>query len=263
MPAFAVALTRRRGPADPLLPSLAQHCGLAVFDLRTRLAVPDPALLLVTPDRDVALATLQCLRDAGHGAVACDLDYVVASEEMHLVREPRVTERALVDVGDGVAFPFEELILAVEAIHTDADEVSMVSTTRPIDDEGGVEIARSFSGAYGHERLLYLFRRDGTNPWIVGETASRFGHLGVPLRTRHEGFRALVSMLVDAGVAHDDRLARTKRPRRCLDAGRAFAATDGVVRVTEHAGRRTASSNRGTTDVAAHLLALAVRSGQA
>ena len=261
--AFGVAMTRRSGPFEPLLPELARRSGLSAFDLRTRLAVPDPALVLTTDDRAQAGAVLACLREAGHGAVACDLDHVVPSTEMRAVREFALSEHGLLDVADGSVLPWSELLLIVEALHAEAEEVSTVSRTRTLGDEVDA-VSGSVDGRFGAERVLYFFRTTGVDTWLVGDAFTRFGGLGARAgRTRREGLIALVAAVRGfAAIRHDDRLAKQKRPRRALGAGRAVASSDGVLTTTSHTGRSQVSSNRRSTDLAAHLLALAVRSGQ-
>ncbi|MBL8720261.1 MAG: hypothetical protein JNL79_30025 [Myxococcales bacterium] len=262
--AFGVAVTRRSGSFDPLLPELGACSGLAAFDLRTRLAVPDPALVLVTDDRARATAALACLRGAGHGAVACDLERVVSSADMHPLRDFALAEHGLVDVEGGEVLPWSELLVIVEALHSEAEEVSVTTRSRSLGDE--IEAVHgSLDGRFANARVLYLFRTTGVDPWLVSDSFTRFGGLGASAgRTRREGLSALVvAIQAAAPIPHDDRLAKQKRPRRALDTGRAIASSEGVVTTTQHAGRAQASSNRGGTDVAAHLLALAIRSGQA
>ncbi|MEB2310862.1 MAG: hypothetical protein OZ921_02340 [Sorangiineae bacterium] len=265
---YVVALTRwAEGPREPELAALAPLLGRNAYDARLVLAGPLPLVIARTDDRDRATDALARLRARGHGAVACDETAVVSSSAMFAPRDfsfdaaPRAPPVLVVSApARGERRLRAERALALVCATHDGDAEQTIETrTRKLSLgraalTGGLSFSkavvnREHRESSERERVLYLFHHDGAEPIFFCESRLRYGGLGARVApTTIENFRRLLEALRAwaPGTLYSEHLlaARRRAEISSLSAG------------------AVARSNAGETDLAAHLVALAHRSGQ-
>ncbi|HEX4454315.1 MAG TPA: hypothetical protein VH143_25805 [Kofleriaceae bacterium] len=171
-----VAITRLATTPDAEAVALAGDLATLVYEQKLKLSAALPVVVLKTRDEARAGSLLAAIRARGHAGVRCNADDVVASEDMILVRQPRLDPGALVSGRNRLRW--EDIALLVRA---------------SVEGEG----------------LLYAFTRSGGTPWLVREQRVRFDALGDAIvATSLHNF----AMLVDAlrtrarSAAFDERL---------------------------------------------------------
>jgi hypothetical protein len=261
-----VAITRWGTPFEQELAPLAALLRIAPYDLRLRLAGPIPVVIAGQLDAESATRLTETLRGRGHGAVACDLDRLVASESMDSprdfslegatlrTRDPGQGERSLACAGLE-AMLRAALVQDLEA--TTATTTKKFSAGRALATGGLVRSkkvskeSRSFSSE--REELLYVFPAPPQKPLLLRELRLHYLGLGPVLApTTSENFQSLVVILRQRApqAFYDERLALHPRKRSTLT-------------VTGSLGDKLAAvSNQAENDLAAHLLLEAHRQDQ-
>jgi hypothetical protein len=171
-----VAITRLATTPEVEATALAADLGTLVYEQKLKLSAALPIVVLRTRDEARASSLLAAIRARGHAGVRCSIDDIVASEDMILVRQPRLDAGALVSGANRLGW--EDIALLVRAV---------------VEGEG----------------LLYAFTRTGGTPWLVREQRVRFDALGDAIvATSLHNFAMLVDTLrVRARLAaFDDRL---------------------------------------------------------
>ncbi len=244
---FAVAIVELGTPAGDEAEALAASVRLAVYDLRLRLAGPLPAIVLVTPRRDEALAVLRGLRQRGHGAVGCDLRNVVPGTAMIGIRHFVLEAAGLrADVDSSDVLPYARMQTLVHATHPEIHQV-ITHEQVYVGPREGTARRETITSQHDATQSLTLYRDDGATPWILREREGHYGALGPALGpVRHRNFLAVIAAL-RARAPHlhfDNRLAL--HPRSPQHFSRSFGQPDGGA---------TAWADHGA-DLYAYLLAL-------
>jgi hypothetical protein len=171
-----VAITRLATMPEIEAAALAADLDTLVYEQKLKLSATLPVVVLKTRDEARARSLLASIRSRGHAGVVCNIDDVVASEAMVLVRQPRLDPGALVSGANRLRW--EDIALLVRA---------------SVEGEG----------------LLYAFTRTGGTPWLVREQRVRFDALGDAIvATSLHNFAMLVDSLRGRArsAAFDDRL---------------------------------------------------------
>ncbi|HEY1552216.1 MAG TPA: hypothetical protein VGG28_30525 [Kofleriaceae bacterium] len=171
-----VAITRLATTPEVEAAALAVDLDTLVYEQKVKLSATLPIIVLKTRDEARARSLLAAIRKRGHACVGCNIDDIVASEDMVLVRQPRLDPGALVSGAHRLSW--EDIALLVRA---------------SVDGEG----------------LLYAFTRTGGTPWLVREQRVRFDALGDAIvATSLHNFAMLVDTLRGRArlAAFDDRL---------------------------------------------------------
>jgi hypothetical protein len=171
-----VAITRLATAPEVEAVALAADLATLAYEQKLKLSAALPVIVLKTRDEARASSLLAALRARGHAGVCCNADDVVASEDMMLVRQPRLDPGALVSGANRLGW--EDIALLVRA---------------SVDGEG----------------LLYAFTRSGGTPWLLREQRVRFDALGDAIvATSLHNFAMLVDALRGRArlAAFDDRL---------------------------------------------------------
>jgi hypothetical protein len=261
-----VAVTRWACAPENEAPALAPLLGEAVYDLRLRLARPLPVMLARVDAPERARALLAALRARGHGAIACDLTYVPSSQAMMTPRSYRFEADAFVGSGPAQAtgrMPYADMLALLRARDTTVEEIATSTKERKFSFgraamTGGLILSKSKtksarSTSEQSEQVLYLIRRDGREPMLLREGALRHEGLGEQIRpTALENFALVVASLRERApqALYDERLMIQARNAASLRLS--GTPTD----------RRTTQSNSDENDMAAHVIAIAFRSGQ-
>jgi len=270
---FVVALTRwgrGGGSAQPSLEdevrALSPVVGRGAYELRLALASAPPVTLAQTEDLHAAKRILASLRGRGHGAVACDLGSVASSASMAIPREFRFEAQAFVGEvpGEGEArIEYAKIAALLPALHTSVSESSSEHTQKKFSLtraalSGGViltkkQTVREHETTQERERVAYVMSASGTGHLLLCESRLRYTGLGARIgRSSTENFTTTLAVLREYAprAPFDDRLLRQKRSGGSLSIG-------GTV-----ASRTVTASNDGEVDLAAHLLTVALLSGQ-
>ncbi len=265
---YVVALTRwSAAPREPEVLALAPLVGGTLYDARLLLAGALPLLLVRTDDVARAQQALALLRARGHGAVACDVDRVEASEQMFCPREFAFEGDFREPVGLRVAEPgrgerlltFDRVLAFVRATHDAASESTTVTKTTKLSlakaaITGGAAFTKTTVKKERHvsedrEQVLYVFDGSGHGHVILRETRLKYAGLGDRIAPSvAENFQRLVQALRDRApqALFDEQLVGARRRAVVTAAGQGALA----------------ASNADETDLAAHLIAVAHRSGQ-
>lgn len=251
---------------EPALARLGPALGVAPYDLRLRLAGALPAIVERTADAGRAREILALLREAGHGAVACDLTTLTGSECLPSLRAFELEPTSLVLVersGERRTLRYVEVVAAVRTLHCVEEERHSQLTTRRLAVgravlTGGLAITKQVTrekreDREDREQVLYVYAAGSASPWLLREHELSYGGLGAARgRTTAEGFQTLVAALATKAPAalHDERFFRQRRRE-------AEVRLDGNV-----AASVTRRSNAAATDLAVHLLVLAHAEGQ-
>jgi hypothetical protein len=261
---FVVAITHLATPADVEATALAPQLGKTVYETRLVLNGGSPAIVSTTSDREAATALLAAIRARGHGAVACDDQAVNLRREMTLIGQFGFDAEELVSLSpSGTSrMRYDEVLALVRGIH----KLSSAKTRQVTEKKfaagralltGGLATRKSTTREVietfeDREEVLYLFRRDGSHPWLLVDAEAKYQGLGDRLaRTQRENFLATVECLraMCPGAAYDERLLSNKRiPER-------FTRTASA--------KATETSSSDGVDLLAHVLALAIARGQA
>ena len=258
---IAVAITRWSAPAESEAAALAPLMNEGIYELRLRLVRPLPVVLARVNDPERARELLAALRARGHGAVACDLDFVPSSERMLCPKSYRFDDDAFVVDDRGHRMPYADMLALIRARAAIVSDVQATMETKRLSlgravMSGGLVLSKTTT-RHTHEthedseQVLYLIRRDGRDPMLLRE--QRLQHHGVEIRpTSTENFVLLVASLRERAphAFYDERMMTRRRPAQ-------FVRTTGSTKE-----RTTTHSNSEDTDLAAHLLAIAHRSGQ-
>ena len=184
---FVVALQQLSASS----PALAPLLGITVYEANQKLAAGLPAVLTQTPDRARAIELVTQLRAAGHDAVVFDAAAVVDLAQMTVLRDFHFEPHALTLQGiDGRTLdelPWADVHCLVRAVDRTGERVTRtekettLSAARIIV-SGGLLATKTntkeiTSNTEAREGILVMFRRSGAAPWILRETAARYGAL--------------------------------------------------------------------------------------
>ena len=260
-PVYLVVATGISGPFEQLVRPLATHLKKPDSQIRQRLTGALPRLVRVTRERDEALETLAFLRQRGMRATACDARAVHASNDSVSLFNFSFTDEGVLGHlpdGEAVRLPYDDALCLLPAFQT--------------------------------RYVLYIFARSGGRPWILREPegVTRVSdHPGQRQRRPSEEFSRRVHDLQRAlpHAVYDERLLTMDLGHQCalLRAGdgpeepwgteaEADAEDSRVTRRSWPGAQelpsglispflRAESANSITTDVMAHLIALAYSRG--
>ncbi len=263
-PVYLVVATGITGPFEELVRPLATHLKKPDSQIRQRLTGTLPRLVRVTRERAEALTTLAFLRQCGMTATACDARAVHSSKDAVSLSESSFADDGVVGHlpdGQPVRLPYDDALCLLPA----------------------------FRERYS----LYIFARSGGRPWVLREPRDKIMQMrvsdypGQRQRRPSEDFSRRVHDLQRAlpHAVYDERLLTMDLDNQCalLRAGdgpdrpwgsEADAKSDDS-RVTRRSWPgpqelpsglinpflQAESANAITTDVMAHLIALAYSRG--
>lgn len=262
---FVVALTRLATTVDAEAAALASNLGKAVYETRLLLNGGLPTILSTTTDRDAATALLASVRARGHGAVACDGDAVHLRRDMTSISRFHFEGEEIVSVdgaGTSSRLRYDEVLALVRGIHKRSSTKTKEVTEKKFAMgraliTGGLASNKSVSrevveSSEERDEVLYVFRRDAACPWILVDAEARYQGLADRLaRTQRENFLVTIECLraMCPGAQYDEHLLTNRRiPER-------FTRTS--------SGKAAETSSSDGVDLLAHLVALAVATGQA
>lgn len=220
---YLVALVTLQGPVEAEAEALARDLGLTAFEARQRLTGSLPLVLLRSPDREKARQLGQALVARGHHAVGVDLSTLPPPSQQVAVRDFRLEADAFVHVppaGPEQRLPWTALSALVRAMQVTTSTTTQTSRERNFSLGRAVltqglsvskeVVSTTTSKATAREPVLYLFHSGGP-PWVLLESALRYGGLGPRLRPiRADNFAALVAALREHApkVPYDERLVQ-------------------------------------------------------
>ena len=228
---FVVAILELSGGADDLA-RLAAELGTTLYELKLTLGAGFPAVVLATVDPALAASAVKTIDAHGHQAELLDRRDIVASSAMTALRDFRFEPDALVaDTSRDERLPYDDILALLRASHrtttTQTEDVKerkfrpgMAIAT------GGLVLSKTTtrevtSRSEARQQVLYLFRRSGSAPMILGERTARYGGLGADLRpTCLENFATTLRLLRERapGAYYDERLM-SGRPIRGVAEG--------------------------------------------
>ena len=271
---YVVALTRwgpSGSPGQPALEgevgALAPVLGRGAYELRLALASPPPVVLFQSEDLESAKRALATLRGRGHGAVACDVGSVTSSSSMAVPKGFRFDSDAFVGEVPGVGevcVEYVQVAALLPALHTTIAESSSEHTEKKFSLSraalsGGViltkkQTVREHETTQERERVLYVMHSSGAGHVLLRESRLSYSGLGDRLGpSSTENFTTVLTLLRQHAprAPFDERLMRHRRSAGSLSIGGTASA------------RTITASNDGEIDLAAHLLTVALLSGQA
>ncbi len=265
---YAVAITRFYDAAitgaaiDGEAQAIARDLSATVYEVRLLLSSGAPAVILVTEDKNEAIRALSQLRGRGHEAVACDASAITPSGAMPQMRHFRLENEAVVRLNSEDAekdrMPYSSMLALVRATSRVTTETRSEQSERKIAvataiATGGLKLTKSVTRelvAVKEERsqVLYLFRSDGSPPWILRENAADYTSLGAErASTQIENFRRTIELL------------RKKAPHAVYDESLiAIKKAGEQVRAIGSGGKSIAVAAESGTDLLAHILVIAV-----
>ena len=257
-----VAITRWGGEPgakanESQLGLLAELAGVGAYDARQLAARDIPVIAVRTLDSAEASAALGRIIREGMGAVACDVGVVnplrvrafrLEETSLHITSgngEPRIGDP---DKWETLGFSdVVSIILTLCKTDDRSVETVMVMETDASGDRHEQRYEQH-SSKQSAERVLYVYNSSGTVVASMGQESVRFGGMGQPLeRTTLGNFNKLLGLLRArcAGAYFDDRMLHRAR-------------VAGTVSIRGASNDQTVSTtNRGETDLAAHLLTVA------
>lgn len=259
---YVVAVIELRSAPEEEAQALAGTLGGTAYEHRLHLVGGSPAVVLSTPEREVALRVLSGLRARGHDAFACDAAAVVSSDRMVALRKPRFELGAIAN--DEARVDAEDVLALLRATHrTDLEVREEVKTKRFSAGRaimtGGLLLSKTAkreetTRAHEATQVLYLFRRSGQTPWILREHGTNFEGLGAEIGpTSAQNFLTSVQKMrrVAPRAVYDERLLMLRR------------SPGPPVKLGSLGSESVSASSIGAIDLAAHLLALSIskRSG--
>ncbi len=265
---YAVAITRFYDAAitgaaiDGEAQAIARDLSATVYEVRLLLSSGAPAVILVTEDKNEAIRALSQLRGRGHEAVACDAAAITPSGAMSQMRHFRLENDCVVRLdSDDVEkdrMPYSAMLALVRATSRVTTETRSEQSERKIAvataiATGGLKLTKSVTRemvAVKEERsqVLYLFRSDGSPPWILRENGADYTSLGDQrASTQIENFRRTIELL------------RKKAPHAVYDESLiAIKKAGEQVRAIGSGGKSIAVAAESGTDLLAHILVIAV-----
>jgi hypothetical protein len=215
---YVVAIGEIAGPLEGAAASIAAAAGLAVFDVKTRLAGPLPRVLFHSTNEEPARRLLAALRAGGHAAFLCDSQAVRRFADLVRVHRFAFDETGLYcDGADGkrsADLPFDR----IGAIIRLAMRRNVVRATREKELRSyGVRPPATIEVDHNaHETLVthaaYLVPRPfgdtREKPWFLHEREASFLALGAAMRpTRRENLTAALDLIRERAPAavYDDR----------------------------------------------------------
>ncbi len=243
-----VAIGALQGSIEAAIRPLAEDLGTTAYELRLLLNAGLPAVVLATVDEKLARAAFDTVARHGHTPIACERSEVVPSARMTLLRDFELAPDGIrAETGTSAWLPYEAIAVMLRATHQATTEIVEQVKERKLRPmmaiaTGGLVMSKTLTREVTtrtehREQALYLFRRDGSTPWLLRERSARYGGLGAELRpTSLDNFATTIRRLREhvPWAAYDERLMNN-RPVR------------GVAQGIE------------ATDLLAHLLALYLR----
>ncbi len=257
------ALTELATPIEAEAVALAADLGITAYEVRLKLVVGLPAIVLLSADPAPARALVAKIRARGHGALLCDAAEVAPSGAMVPLRRFTFEPDALVapDVPDA-RLPYDDILGIFRASHEARNETLTQSTTKELSAgrallSGGVLITKNVTReektiTHEREQVCYLFRAGGDTPWLLRERGTHYAGLGPEAGpSSAQNFVATMARLrkLAPGAVYDERLMNPRNaPRQPTRTGSGSSETVGV-------------SSASGVDFIAHLMALWVRGG--
>lgn len=265
---YAVAITRFYDAAitgaaiDGEAQAIARDLSATVYEVRLLLSSGAPAVILVTEDKNEAIRALSQLRGRGHEAVACDAAAITPSGAMSQMRHFRLENDCVVRLdGDDVEkdrMPYSAMLALVRATSRVTTETRSEQSERKIAvataiATGGLKLTKSVTREItavkeDRSQVLYIFRSDGSPPWILRESSTDYTSLGAErASTQIENFRRTIELL------------RKKAPHAVYDESLiAIKKAGEQVRAIGSGGKSIAVAAESGTDLLAHILVIAV-----
>lgn len=256
---YVVALTRLESTVDAAAQRLATALGMTAYDVRLSLVAGLPAILTITADKQRALEVLSAARQLGHSALACDLEAVVAHEDMIAMRRFRFEPFGLYcEVPGGEAhLPYADILCGLRAVHKHSTETTVAKTEKTFAlgrtiVSGGLmtrkkTVREVTTTDDEREEVFYLYRRSGQTPWLLTEGHTHYNALGPHMApTQRENFLKTIELIKAAcpDARFDDRLLTAKKIPENVSRGATSKSRE--------------SSSADGVDLLAHLLAFAI-----
>jgi hypothetical protein len=241
--------------------ALAVDLGLTPYETAVMLRAPMPVIVFRSDDHARITAVATKLRGRGHSAVACDLDDVIASDDMFRPKSFRFEGSDLIGIANGEErrMSASDILVLVRANHRTRTEDLVTNRERKLSFgraaiTGGLvmtKVSESTEKRVTDERepVLYLFPLAGP-PWLLLSSHMRYDGLGTAMRrSRIENFEVLLGVLrsLAPSAPFDSRLL-------------AIRVAPMMVASSNTAHHATATSAR-TLDVLAHVVALSINAG--
>ena len=255
---YIVAVTDLNGAVDVEAERLAADTGVTPYEMRITLMAGFPAVVLATPDVELARRMIERIAARGHAAVGCDERQVVDSEAMVPMRRFRFD-------ADGIrteelpreVLPYGDVRVILRATHRSRTDTRTMKVQRSFSPSralltGGLMMTSTSKreqtqSVEERENVFYVFRRSSERPWLLRQDDAKYTGLGADMQaTKALNFVRTITRLreLTPSAAFDARLTSAKRiPERAIDVG-----------VTP-TGTATMSFTSGV-DLLAHLLAL-------
>lgn len=210
--------------SDRALVEAARCTGLALADVRTRLAGPFPRLLLVEADEEQARSKATTLEDLGFVIITCDPRSVPRDDERYSARTLELGQSGFVavgDQGDREEVPASALLLIQRGARvTTTTEVTKKSErrldlTRAVL-TGGLLLTKKVETkatrtTTSQESFLLLHRKDGGRDIVIYGRRIDYRFLGVDLQPASAAnFERMTAKLraLAPRVPYDDRVSR-------------------------------------------------------
>jgi hypothetical protein len=217
---YLVAIAELATSVEEEMPLLARDLGVAAYEARLLLAGERPKIVLRTPEEARARDLLARLRERRHGAVACDANAIVSTEDMVPLTGFRLSDTTLTS-DDGNELPFSDLLTILRAVRS----AHTTKTTQVKERKlamgaaiatGGLILSKKTTREVQkteetREQHLYLFRRSGARAWVVREHGTSYEGLGDAMApSLAENFTRLLAELGRRApdAVFDDRLVR-------------------------------------------------------
>lgn len=257
---IVVALPELALPLDECAAVLAPLLGCTLYESRLRLSAGIPAVVLTTADPARAQAIAAALQQRGQRALVCDASSAVSSRAMVPMKRFQLASDAIVGGAQNEqTLPYADILAIFRALHREQIDASTLSKSTTFSAgravlTGGLVMTKSQTTAAqktseAQEQVLYLFRRSGQTPWLLQESQTQYQGLGARLQpTTTANFQATLQLLREKapGAVYDERLMKVRK------------MVEQAVRGTAGGNLQVTSSTASSTDLYAHLMALAL-----
>ncbi|GAC1351238.1 MAG: hypothetical protein NVSMB1_02350 [Polyangiales bacterium] len=239
---------------------LSPLLGLALYEVRLRLAGGMPAIVLTTADEQKAQSLAAALRDRGQAALVCDVSSVTPSRAMVPMKHFQLRDDGIVGgVHNECVLAYSEIFALFRAIHREHVDESLdtketnFSPGRAVV-TGGLMMTKTKTTAAQKTsdrlaQVLYVFPRRRLTPWLLRESETHYQGLGARLQpTTAANFLTTIALLRERSkpAIYDERLMKV---RKMVELSPRGAAGGNLT---------TASSTVSSADLYAHLMARAI-----
>jgi hypothetical protein len=238
--------------------SLATDLGLTPYETAVMLRGAMPVIVFRSEDHARITAVAGKLRGRGHGAVACDLDEVVASDAMFRPKAFRFEGSDFIGIANGEErrMTASDVHVLVRANHRTRTEDVVTTRERKLSFgraavTGGLlltKVSESTGKRVTDERepVLYIFPVDGP-PWLLLSTHMRYDGLGAAMRrSMAENFEVLLGTL------------RSLAPSAPFDTRLLAIRVAPMMVASSNTAHHASATSARTLDVLAHVVALSI-----